>query len=376
MSTLEIPTTTPDGFALDWEALVASWPWLRSLAGCPQDPVHHAEGDVWVHTRMVCEALTGLSAWRALPPDERTVVLAAALFHDIAKPACTRCDDEGRITAPGHSRRGEVMARNVLWRQGVPFASREAVARLVRYHQNPFFLLERPDARRVAHAISQSARCDHLGLLAESDMRGRVCEDAARVLDAVALFREYCTEEGCFRTPRGFANDVSRYEYFTREARDPDYVAWDQTRFEAVLMCGLPGSGKDRWIAQNLPNHEVVSLDDIRDALDAPPSGAQGEVIAHARSLAREHLRARRDFVWNATNLTRQRRSELIELFAGYGARVRIAYIEVPWETLRAQNRARERVVPERAIEAMTERWEVPDATEAHRVEFYVRDAD
>jgi hypothetical protein len=80
----------PPAWRVDWPALNDAHAWVRALAGCPQDPVHHAEGDVWVHTRMVCEALASAADWRELPPNERAVVFAAALLHDVAKPECTR----------------------------------------------------------------------------------------------------------------------------------------------------------------------------------------------------------------------------------------------------------------------------------------------
>ena len=98
MTALPIELPTAEQRSLDWERLTERFAWLHGLAGCPQDPVHHAEGDVWIHTKMVCEALVALPAWQALPVGERTVVLAAGLFHDIAKPATTRCDEAGRVT--------------------------------------------------------------------------------------------------------------------------------------------------------------------------------------------------------------------------------------------------------------------------------------
>ncbi len=374
MNALPIDLPTPERAALDWERLVETFGWLRTLAGCPQDPVHHAEGDVWVHTRMVCEAMVTLPAWRAMPEAERAVVLAAGIFHDIAKPATTRCDAEGRVTAHGHSRRGELMARAELYRMGVPFATREAVASLVRFHQVPFFLVDEPDARRRAITLSHRTRCDHLGVLAEADMRGRVCEDPARALDNVALYTELCREESVSREPWRFANDRSRFEFFRRPERDPSYAAYEGDEgFEVVLMSGLPGAGKDTWVRAHCGSLPVVSLDDLRDALDADPAGDQGAVVTAAKERARAHLRRREPFVWNATNLTRQRRAELVALFTDYGARVRIAYVESPWKDLVAQNRARARRVPREVIDGMIDRWEVPDATEAHRVEWHVR---
>ena len=45
------------GERIAWGALLERFEWLRALEGCPQDPVYHAEGDVLVHTKMVCERL-------------------------------------------------------------------------------------------------------------------------------------------------------------------------------------------------------------------------------------------------------------------------------------------------------------------------------
>ena len=374
MNALPIDLPTPERSALDWERLVETFTWLRSLAGCPQDPVHHAEGDVWTHTRMVCEHLVSMPAWKILPETERAIVLAAAIFHDIAKPATTRCDADGRITAHGHARRGELMARSELYRMGVPFALREAVAALVNVHQVPFFLVDERDSLRRAITLSHRTRCDHLALLSEADMRGRICEDASRALDNISLFRTLSDEEGITRSPWEFANETSRFEFFRKPERDPRYTAWEGgERFEVVMLSGLPGSGKDTWVDAHGGGREVISLDALRDSLEAAPTGDQGAVIMAAKERARTLLRRRESFVWNATNLTRQRRAELVTLFSDYGARVRVVYVESPWKDLVAQNKARERKVPLAAIEAMIEKWEVPDATEAHSVEYVVR---
>jgi predicted kinase len=363
----------PPGWEVKWDYLDREYPWIRNLAGCPQDPVHHAEGDVWVHTRMVCEAMAEMPAWRALPEDERRVLFAAALLHDVAKPDCTRVEPDGRITARGHSRRGSIQARVILWRRNVPFAVREQVAGLVRHHQVPYFLINRDDAQRRAIEISQTARCDHLALLAEADVRGRVCADQARLLDNVALFHEFCHELGCLHESYSFASDHARFLYFLHENRQPDAPAYEDFRAEAVLMSGLPGSGKDHHIRHHFADWPVVSLDALRTELDVDPAGPQGEVINRAREQAREHLRQGRSFVWNATNVSRQLRGESVRLFAGYGARVRIVYVEVPEAVLFPQNRRRPAVVPEAVIERLLGRWEVPDRTEAHQVEWVVR---
>jgi predicted kinase len=366
--------TAPD-WRVPWDEMDRGYPFVRALAGCPQDPVHHAEGDVWIHTSMVCRELVALPAWRALPEDERRILFAAAVLHDVAKPECTRVDEDGRISSRGHSRRGAIVARNLLWRMHAPFAQREQVAALVRFHQTPYFLIDRPDARRLAIEVSQMARCDLLALLAEADVRGRICEDQQRLLDNVALFVEQVREMGCLRAPWEFDSDHARVLFFLDEKRIPEAPAHADFRAEVVLLSGLPGSGKDHYRHTHLGDWPAVSLDDLREELDVDPDDTQGKVVSAARERARELLRQGQSFVWNATNLSRQLRRLPLELFARYQARLRIVYLEVAPEVLFEQNRQRERVVPARVMERMLDRWEVPDRTECHAIEYRVRDA-
>jgi predicted kinase len=322
---------------------------------------------------MVCEALAVLPAWRALPDDERGIVFAAALLHDVAKPERTRTEADGSVRAPGHSRRGSVLARQILWRLAVPFDWREQVCALVRFHQVPYFLIDEVDPLRGACKISQSARCDLLALLAEADARGRVCADQARLLDNVALFVEFCREQDCLTAPRPCPSDHARFLYFHKPGRHPDVPVHDDCRTEVVLLSGLPGAGKDEHARRHFADWPMVSLDAVRSELNVDPGDAQGEVIQAAREQARELLREGRPFVWNATNLSRRVRRESIDLFASYGARIRIVYLEVPSNVLFEQNRRRPAPVPEAVIERLLDRWEMPDLTEAHVVECNIR---
>jgi predicted kinase len=367
-----IPYPRPPGWHVDWNEIDARFDWVRAMRRVPQDPIHHAEGNVWIHTRMVVEALSEMPAWRALDAPEREIVFAAALLHDVAKPSCTKAEADGRITARGHSIRGAVLARRLLWQMDVPFAQREAVCALVRHHQAPFFLIERDDANRMARTISQTARCDHLALVAEADARGRRCADPRRLLDNIALFRELCDECACLAGPAPFPSAHSRLLYLRGDSSDPHYLPHEAFRMDVVVMSGLPGAGKDWWVRKNLGHWPLVSLDQIRHELDVAPSDSQGEVVAQARELAREHLRLGRGFVWNATNLSQRLRTTVVNLLLGYSARVRIVYVEVPAMTLRTQNRARPTVVPDAIIDRLLERWEVPEPGEAHEISYVV----
>ncbi len=132
-------------------------------------------------TRAWCaKRSSSIPAWRPLSVDERPILFAAALLHDVGKPDCTRTDADGRIRSRGHSRRGAILARQILWRLGVPFAVREQIAALVRHHQAPYYLVDRPDAQRLAIEISQTARGDWLALVAEADVRGPCVRGCSR----------------------------------------------------------------------------------------------------------------------------------------------------------------------------------------------------
>lgn len=369
---LTVAPAAPD-YQVPWGELQV-FDWVRALEPCPQDPIHHAEGNVWIHTRMVLETLVELPAYRALSEQDRAAVYLACLLHDVAKPMTTRVEEGGRITARGHSRAGELLARRLLWELGAPFHLRELVCGLIRYHQIPFYLIEHAGAQKVAAEVSLACRADLLALVAEADIRGRVCQDLGKVLDNIELFRAFCAEEGCLDRPRAFASDHTRVVYFRSEGRHPDVEVFDDTRGEMIMMCGLPGAGKDTHVREHLAGLPVVSLDDLRAEMDIDPEENQGAVVQAGRERMREHLRRGERFVHNATNLNRQRRAAVLGLAADYNARVHIVYCEAPRGTLLAGNRERTARVPEAAIRKMSERWEVPTLMEAHRVDVVLRE--
>jgi predicted kinase len=356
------------GHAVDWPAIDAAYPWIAAMRGVPQDPIHHAEGDVWIHTRMVCDALVALPEWAALDDAARLRLFAAALLHDVGKPHCTVVEPDGRVRSPGHSPRGSLLARRILWSMGWPASRREPITALVRFHQVPYHLMDRSDAQRIAIRLSQTTCARELALLCEADVRGRTSGQLPAQLDNIALFREFCTELGCFEQPYAFASDHARAMYFHRSDRDPTWAAFDDTRARVTLMSGLPASGKSTWAIRNADGAPVIALDRIRDELGVDPEDVQGPVVAAARERARVHLRAGESFVWDATNLSRSMRSNLVSLCYDYGAKVRIVHVEAPEAELRSRNRGRDRAVPDAVIDRLLERWEIPEPTEAHEV--------
>jgi putative nucleotidyltransferase with HDIG domain len=363
-------------------ALAAIGVTAAELAATPQSPTFHAEGDVWLHTRMALEALAASAAYTAASPAERDLLYAAVLFHDIGKPSTTRIEPDGAITSRGHSTRGERIARVALWRAGVPFAFREHLCALIRHHQMPFFTIDRPAAEAAAIVARMSfvTRNRWLAAVADADGRGRRCLDPAdhrRIVDNVALYLELAAEHGALDTPRAFADPHTRAVWLAAPAgRAPLAPAYDDTTCEVVVTSGLPAAGKSTWLAAHRPELPVVSLDELRHQLDVDPEDPQAPVVAAARELARGHLRAGRSFAWSATSLSKDLRGQVIELCRGYRARVHVVYVETPAAEHARRNRARpERSrVPAAAIDRMLSRWSVPTPDEAHAVSYVVDD--
>ncbi len=137
-------------------------------------------------------------------------------------------------------------------------------------------------------------------------------------------------------------------------------------------MSGIPGCGKDTWIAENVPRYPVVSLDNLRSEMGIDPSKNQGQVGQRARELARTFLRKQETFVWNATNLTQMVRQSVLSLFRDYRARTEIVYVESAWDTIIQRNRNRMEQVPVAVLQRLAARFEVPTAEEAHNVRYIV----
>lgn len=340
---------------------------------CDQDAHHHAEGDVLTHTKLVCQSLLELADWQACDATTRALLLAAALLHDVAKPATTRVDETGQISSLKHTQVGASMARQILWRNAEfacpPFQVREQIVGLVRYSGLPLWFLEKEDPIKSILRASQSVRLDWLSILAEADIRGRQCADKQELLDRVSMFREFCREHQCFDRLRVFPSNHSRFSYFRSASLLPEREVFDDTKVSVVIMSGLPAAGKDTWIAQHLPELPVVSLDAIRKIIKVDPEDDQAPVIAAAREQARSLLRTGREFVWNATNVSSSLRHSLISWMAPFKPNISIVYVEpASFEDLQQRNKTRKNPVPESILDRLSQRLEVPTLSEAHTV--------
>ncbi|WP_448701684.1 AAA family ATPase [Mucilaginibacter sp. AW1-3] len=358
----------------NWAELETRFEWVKRMPDVPQDPLHHAEGNVAIHTQMVLAQLEADADYQQLEPQEQEILWAAALLHDVEKFSTTVTEPDGRITSNGHARKGAMTTRQVLYRDvPAPFALREQVVGLVRHHGLPIWVFEKPDPLKALIKASMEVNTQWLALLARADMRGRICTDQEEMLYRIDCFEAFCQENNCWGAPRNFASGQAKMYYLQHEDAYPDYVPFEEPEFEVVLMSGLPGAGKDTFIKKNYPGMPVVSLDDIRIKKGIAPTDktGNGQVIQEAKEQARVYLRKQQPFIWNATNVTGQMRMQLIELFTTYKAKVHVVYIEVPYRHLHNQNKDRDAVVPIAVLDRLVHKLEVPVLWEAHQVTYF-----
>lgn len=347
----------------------------------PQSSRWHGEGDVLTHTEMVVRALHRLPEYQDLSSRQQEILTVAAWLHDIGKiPQSRQIGDD--IDAPNHAGIGSRMAREEMWlNQGLCGTSeamqmREAIALLVRYHSLPPHAIDSPDAKVRLHKIAANGllvpdfSIKMLCTLSKADMMGRICDDKEEMLDQIALCEELAKDEGCYESPYPFPSDLTRRGFLDGRDIWKEQPLYDDTWGEVVLMSGLPGTGKDTWIRENLPDIPMVSLDEIRRQHKIAPTAPQGFVANIAKEQAKEYLRKHQPFVWNATNLTTDTRHKLISLFEDYKARVRVVYLETDWQTQLLRNASRSDQVPVSVISSMLNKLTPPEAHEATKVEW------
>jgi len=269
-----------------------------------------------------------------------------------------------------HSKKGAIEIRKRLWLLTTDPFLREQICALVLYHQAPFFALSHDSA--TAEFLARKMSCDVdlslLCALAECDMRGRICEDQQKVLDDIELFEQLAKDLSCFDREYLWPDKLTRSEYVRGHGKIHADTPVHKKDFEVFLLSGLPASGKDTWCAEkNLP---VVSYDDIRQKHKYKHGSHTGEIVHEAHDLAREYLRKKESFIWNATHLSADMRAPASKLIRQYQGSVHHVCFETTFEDVMTRNNLRNTGIKNAKIVEMAGKWEMPLAWEAENTSF------
>jgi putative nucleotidyltransferase with HDIG domain len=364
---------TEDVFLHDMNGILDAFPDMRAMGDCPQDPIFHSEGDVLSHTKMVLEALRSMEVYATMKDNDKAILSAAAVLHDFGKPLVT-IEEDGRISSRNHASKGARAARTLLVKAGLPLFEREEIVSMILLHGLPPMLLKSEDPRRSVIRSSMHVRNDMLAILAAADTLGRDCltdgGDHKARMDAIELFKEYCEEQRCLFGPFRFPSPATRFAYLAGNWKQPDLKKFHETEFTVVLLSGLPAAGKDTAARDMYADTPMISLDDIREEIGVKATEDQGRVIECAKDMAKNFLRRKRPFIWNATNITKHIRTALIGMFTNYGADVSVLYVEGHWEEMLRRNAARKHPVPANVMEHLLSKLEPPAPYEAHDVKY------
>lgn len=356
---------------------------LHKMSTIEQNPEHHGEGDVYCHTKCVCEELIKLPEYRSCSEEDKIVLFLSALLHDIGKIKCTKTED-GKIVAPGHASKSALMARELLWKDFGLCGNeekqqlRESICFLIKYHSFPPHVIkeENPEQKilRIASVgnLAKSFNLKKLCILSDADVLGRECYDKEDYLERNEYCKMLAEELGCFEKPYSFKNEFSERAYFLNKTTWREQEMFDNTWGKVIMLSGLPGTGKDTWISEKYPDLPMVSLDEIRKQLKILPTDNQGKVIATAQGKAKEYLRNKQPFVWNATDITQATRTKWVSLFERYGAAVEIVFLETEWEEQLRRNENRTASVPLNKIEDMLSKLEIPQPFESEKVRWKI----
>lgn len=358
-------------------------PFKTSLQNTHQELSWHGEDDVLTHTKMVLTELLKLDEYFNLSQMEQLAVFLAACFHDVGKIYCTKVID-GKIRSYNHGKVGAKAVRNYLYKHlGLCGNSeylilRETICLLIKYHSNPVYSATDLDSERKILSIAANNELiplfsiKLLCILSTADVLGRIGHEKKEQVDKINYFAELSKELGVYESFHQFNNNHTKFRYLNKLTNWYNDYVYDDSVCEVILMIGLPGTGKDTFIKSKLTDYNVITLDDIRDELKLKPQEDESKVISIAKNRAKEFLRNKISFVWNATNMTNLTRNTLVSLFHDYHARVKIIYLETSFDECLKRNENRVKVVPVKVIEKMLSSFVFPESSEAEIVEWVI----
>lgn len=358
---------------IDLQAYVQIIPELRKLQKCEQNPLHHAEGNVLIHAQMALDVVRPLLD-QVPNVNDKVALYIATMLHDIGKPVTYGIHPvKGTITAYGHDKMGVPLANSFL-RKYFPelsFPVRDKILALIEYHMKPREMMKTGTKDIKLQKMSLEVDFKLLHLLSTADTLGRKADDLTGGIGLLDKFKAEAQRLGIWdevyivpgtEMLSNHAYTLARWEILSNgkhEGKDLfdncEKLAKAMPKFQLLVMCGAPGSGKSTYresLLKQFPDVKVISMDDKRKELtgDVHNQTMNSEIFSICSQELLQAMRKKQSAIWDATSASKKHRKVVIDIARRYGALVGIIFFDLPLETLIERNAGREKKVPETVV--------------------------
>lgn len=152
-------------------------PEVYNLIGVEQDKKWHPEGDVYIHTLQVLDAMAALAQQKKFNKHDTLMLMWAALCHDLGKPETSEEWEDGGVSSYEHEAVGVPLAKKLMKRFTRDKDLIDGAAKVVKYHMQPGQFIKngaKPAAyKRLALNLDPHVTLETLALFACADKLGR-----------------------------------------------------------------------------------------------------------------------------------------------------------------------------------------------------------
>lgn len=364
---------------INWD-FVESFPEIKRLMECQQNPKWHSEGDAWKHTRLAYEKLENevflndFALFYSFNDEELKIIRTAVILHDIGKGTTTSVGKDGNWHSYGHEVEGEKIARVLLWNEDID--KREVICSLIRFHMEPLRIFDSKNWLQKIIEIGCRVPWKYLYCVKMADLLGSVQENGGTMVEDIMKlnFIKDTTKTLGLWAPNA---DRSQFQKIIKHTVNRNHLPWkvnkEQDTKVAYFMIGLPGAGKNTWIENNLSyveNITVISRDDVRVELGyCLPNekfvGTEDEeaiVTQRFNGKLKHSISEGQTIVLNDMNLKKKYRETPLFWLKEAGYTIIYVYVEAP--TLDFNYQRREGQIKADIIHSLALTLEWPDVTE------------
>lgn len=266
---------------------------------------YHLEGDVFTHTMMVYHQAKEIT--------DDNDVLIAALLHDLGKERTySRNEEKERVYFKNHENIGALLSIDILEEFEKEFPNtfnKLNVIKLIAFHSDLYYIGSFDDDKN--YNLTQKE-------INELNKKFGKQKDLYQKL----LLLGYADNLGRFSEIDNTRLENSRAKYFDNFI--PTEIFYEKKDKEAIILVGLPASGKSTYI-KNLNGYEILSTDNLitekypnlsyEQAFNKIIEKDEFNLIENKMfDLLKKHIKDGKNLIIDRTNLTKKTRRKFLNI--------------------------------------------------------------